>query len=60
MRYINLFKWNIGRYGWIRFDIPAFAHDSGYELIYYLFKLGKFSVIANIRMIHKGDFNKYK
>ena len=60
MKYIKIFNIEIGRYGWVRYDIPAYSLKYGYEHIYYLIRFLGLSLITNIKMLNKGEFNTYE
>ena len=48
--YIYLFGKEIGRYGWVRYDIPAFRIETGYELWYKHFRLFGINIITDMCM----------
>jgi len=58
MKYIKIFGIEIGRYGWVRYDIPAFAIKFGYELGYKMFRIFGLTIITNMKMMNLGGFNE--
>lgn len=58
MNFLRLFNIEIGRYGWVRFDIPTFSIKYQYEFGYYMYRIVGLTFITEIRMFNRGEINK--